>query len=75
MASVSGASLALSVFPRDLWSSPYVFAGADFSSASGFLHSAGPQVSFGSCPVTSGASGSMLMLMPRLIRMIRNLLL
>ena len=56
MTSVSGASLAPD-FPRDLRSSPYVSAAAD-SFASGFLHSAGPLVSFDSCPGTSGASDS-----------------
>ena len=58
MASVSGSSLAPSDFSKDLRSSHYVSAGAASSFASVFLHSAGLRVSFGSCPDTSGASGS-----------------
>ena len=56
LASVSGASLAPSDFPRDLWLSPYISAGAG-SSAFASLCSAGPRVSFGSYPGISGISG------------------
>ena len=58
VASVSGSSLAPSDFPGDLWSSPYVSAGAASSSAFGFSHSAGLRVSFGSIPGTSDVFGS-----------------
>ena len=79
MASVSGTSFVPFDFPRDLQSSPYVSAGADFSLASGSLRSDGQRVFFGSFPGTSGLLAkflfTILMLTTLLIRMIRNLLL
>ena len=57
LASVSGASLAPSDFPRDLRLSPYVSAGASSFSAFAFSHLAGLRVSFGASPGTSGSVG------------------